>query len=555
MHILQPLVVLALTVSTPQPREYSTQEGKLVETIEPRKTTSSRERLTLDDEIDALERRIKPPERFADYRPAWRVELRSFDFQHDDGVKPRTFHVIRDGEKTVAVIRSGDIMLLAPTPAAARTAIGMPTERLHLDNMMGPSLPTWSFIKQVKTHGSIYETLGDRALPREHFEIGDRHLAYIREQELPEYRVTASFTFTVDPVFGYRIDAERAIVFTAPPKTGEFSLGAGTFTPGCYVPWKYQAWYDRTVYTPAGGGLEGWANNLFCMDRCDGDPARFRWRDGGYIAYLPAPDGWSPCFTRKDGAGDSGPMKICNAHNDFHHQLFVPELKKVDGAYPYRYVHRLLWLPPELTRQAWDDVKLIQQGTSGMIIKIGEVEDFEQQPVPLTEPARGLIFTSGGPQITHACAHSGRQSILIQGRQWPNLPQISLLPGKRYRLEGWFKVVPWTDAQTAEHKRKDEEQRVGLRKKGKPVPPEIDWNHLDAKAYISGDFYRWSPHSEEMLLKQRTTEAKPGVEDWQHVTLDFDSPAWGPAFNIAFHAEYCDAYLDDFALRVIDKEE
>jgi hypothetical protein len=404
-------------------------------------------------------------------------------------------------------------MLVALTPDTAAKEMKMPTERLHLDNLLGPSLPTHPFISKVKTHGSIYETSGELGVLREGWEVSDRHLAFIRKLALDDYAVEARFIFTVDPVYGYRIDAPRDIVFTAAPAKDKVKLPAGTFTPGCYPPWKKDAIYHRTVYAPVGGGLKGWANNLLTMDRSNGTPG-FSWRDGGFIAYLPGPDGWSPCFTRQDGAGGTKKLNICNAHNDFHISLFVPELKT------YRYVHRLLALPPEMSSNVWHNTSLIQSNVSALIIKVGEMEDFEKQPVALTEPARGLVWTSGEPKIIKGDAHSGEQAIRIAGNAWPNLPQVSLQPNTKYRLEGWFKITEVkADAQP--------------------------------RAFIKADYYEWSPHTGPMVEKQQTTEATK-VGEWQHVVLDFTAPAWGPFINITFVAENCTALLDDFALRTVE---
>ena len=531
-----------------------TQEGTDVRPVELRRVDAARSRLAPGDEIDALEGTVKPTARFAGYRPRWRVENRTFTFKHYRRTETKDyFKVVLDGDKVVALARSGDVLLIARTPATARTRLDMPVERLHLDNLLGPSLPTWQFIKKVKTHGSIYETLGDKALPKEWWEAGPSHLAHVRTQALPEYRVEARFTFTVDPVYGYRVDAVRDVFYARKPEPGKIKVGLGSFCPGCYVPWERAAVYDRTAWTPIAGGIQGWANNLVCMDRCDGNKKAFAWRDGGFITYLPARDGWSPCFTRKDGTGNTPPLALCNAHNDFHIKIVIGELPKLDnGRYHFHAVHRLLSLPPEMTARVWDRVQLIQQGRSAVIIKIGTLEDFERQPVPLAEPARGLVWTSGGPRLVQGIAHSGKKSILIRGRAWPNLPQVSLRPKVRYRLEAWLKVVPWTAEQVAAARQKDESRRAKLAERSKPLPPKVDWDHLRPRAYLSGDLYEWSPHSGTMLVKQKTPAAAADTDGWQHVALDFTSPDWGPFINIAFHAEHCDAYLDDFALREVE---
>lgn len=528
---------------------WAEQEGTVVETVALQAVPVDPPRLVPGDEIDQLAETLAPPARFADHQPRWRVERRTFQFNHFNRVEESNFAVVFDGERVVAVVRSGDIMLIARTPDTAPTRLPMPTERLHLDNLPGPSLPTWQFIKNMKTHGTIYAELGDKVLPRETWELGPRSLAFVRRQTLPEYDVVARFVFTVDPVFGYRIDAVRDVSFAQPPAKGLEKMGGGSFCPGCYVPWRENAIYDRTAWTPARGGIEGWANNLLTMDRCDSGKD-FSWRDGGFIAYLPAADGWSPCFTRKDGTGNTPNLNLCNAHNDFHIQFIIKDLAAdANGRYPFHAVHRLMSLPPELSGHVWNQMKLIQQGVATIIIKLGDVEDFEKQPVALTEPARGLVWTSGGPALAEDVGRNGGKSLLIRGRQWPNLPQVSLKPDVRYRLEGWFKVVPWTPEQLAKAKAEDARRREDLTKKNKPLPPAVDWDNVQPRAYIVGDFYEWSPYTGPMVEKQMTTQADGRTDQWQHVSLDFTAPAWGPFINIAFHADYCEAYLDDFALR------
>jgi hypothetical protein len=176
-------------------------------------------------------------------------------------------------------------------------------------------------------------------------------------------------------------------------------------------------------------------------------------------------------------------------------------------------------LPPEMSAHVWDKIDLIQRNATGLIVKIGETENFERQPVPLTEPARGLVWTSGEPPLVKGDAHSGMHSIKIKGTSWPNLPQISLQPETKYRLEGWFKIV---------------EAEPGA----------------SPRAYIKGDYYEWSPHTGPMVEKQSTTAATR-VGEWEQVVLDFTAPAWGPFINISFVAENCTALLDDFALHLL----
>lgn len=543
-HNLALLSILAiLLLPAVIARAATTQEGTDPKPVEVTRTTTPSERLAVNDEIDTLEAEIKPPQRYATYRPDFRVEERTFVFTHANGTnEAKRWRLVLDGSNIVALLRSGDISLIAFTPAGARTNIGITTGRYHLDNLLGPSISTWPLLQSVKTHGSIYKEQGME--PRDTWEGDGRSLTLVRSQKTPDRVVTNRYTITLDPVYGYRIDGVLQASFTNQPKRE--SLGFGTFCPGCYTVWPDTAVYDRTVYTHGNkSGYTGWANNLLCMDRCDGGAMSIR--DNGFIAYLDQRSGLSPCFTRQDGAGVVG-MSVCNAHNDFHKKLFVPELKQgADGLFRYKATYRLFALPAEMTTRIWEKMELIQQGVKSVIVRFPD-EDFERQPVLLTEPTRGLVWTSGEPEVSTNTAHSGRQSIFLKaGRSWPNLPQVSLKPGTRYRLEGWFRVEPWTTDELAAAKAADEKNRAALEKAGKPLPPAVDWASVKPKAYIEGDFYQWSPHSEQMLVKQRTSDAT-GVGVWERVLLDFTTPAWDPFINIAFNVEYGSAYFDDFRL-------
>ena len=95
------------------------------------------------------------------------------------------------------------------------------------------------------------------------------------------------------------------------------------------------------------------------MDRSDRPKSAPEWtfRDGGITAYLQGPDSLNPAFTRLDGAGSTKKLAICNAHNDFHISLRLPSIPTAndDGIYPYRYVHRLVSIPPEVSNRLWNE--------------------------------------------------------------------------------------------------------------------------------------------------------------------------------------------------------
>jgi len=321
-----------------------------------------------------------------------------------------------------------------------------------------------------------------------------------------------------------------------------------TFTPGCYTPWPDTRIYDRTVHCPEAGGYRGWANNLLCMDRADNDRKACSWRDGGFIAHLSRRDQWSVVRTRADG-GPTISMPVCNAHNDFHVHIPVPASLPKDEAGMFRFqaLHRLMGLPPEIVTFVWDKMDLIQKDSKAVFLYIGEPTDFEDQPRSLADPVRGLCWTSGGPTISTAEARSGKNSLYLTGTSWPNLPQVNCLPNSRYRLEAFFKLVPWTDDEKAAARKKDEASRQKLAAAGKELPPAVDWDKVIPEAYMTAHIYEWTPHSNVWLIKQETTKATGAKEGWQRVELEFDTGAWDPNVNIVLVVNYGKAYMDDFS--------
>jgi hypothetical protein len=468
------------------------------------------------DEIDDLAGRLTPPQRFAAHTPDFRVVERTFTFEHVGGPQQRAWRLVMDGRKYVALLRSGDVILLALTPDHASAHLAMPTGRYHLDTLQGPSLPTHPFI-QTKVNYTLQGASNVDETDR--FEGGGRTLTLVRHDADDHRSVTNRFRFTCDPVFGYCVDGVYEVAFKELPPPKKRKFPSGTFCPGCYVPWP-EAWvYDRTVYCPAGtDAYVGWANNLVAMDRADARKDTFTWRDGGFIAYLNRKTGWSVVRTRDDGTPPPR-MGLCNAHNDFHIGIPFPEemTRDADGWYRLRFHHRLMGLPPELTQHVWDHMTLNEEGRRAVMIRIGVLEDFEDQPVDLTRPVRGLCWTSGAPKVTTDAARSGKQALLLEKTSWPNLPQVSLEPNARYRLEAWLKVEG--DGTTA---------------------------------WLKGDFYEWSPHKRTWLKEQKTNTVQAGL-GWVRSVLEFDTPAWDPFINIVF----CvggegKAYLDDFQLVRVD---
>jgi hypothetical protein len=503
-------------------------------------------RLVLGDEIDRLEKDLKLPRRFEGYKPRFRVEWRTFTFQHVSGPQQSRWRVVLDGDKAVALVLSGDVHLAAFDPQQARPRLDLPTGRYHMDHFIGPRIETHQLMESLPSDANMPPAELKRRQPRERWIASGQSLTFLRTQSTPSREVTNRITFTVDPVYGYRIDCTYQAAFNEPP--AKVRMSGHSYCPGIYIPWPEAELYDYTIYTRAGDGpgkYHGWASNLYCIDRCQ----RLPFEDPGFIAYLSKdPNGWSPCYSRSDSVGPAT-IGQCNAGHGPGFSYALPALKAgADGKYAFRASRRLFALPPEARKHILDHTTLHQAGVKGVFLRIGTEEGFEEQPIDLTKPTRGLIWTAGGPPVVDGIAHSGRKSLKIAGREWPNLPQVVLQPRTRYRLEGWFKVVPWTAEELAKVKADDEKKRQALAKAGKPLPPVVDWDKAAPRAYIRGDLFEWSPHTGPMLVKQTTNDATGKTGEWQYVSLEFQTPDWDPFINISLNAENCTAYLDDFRL-------
>ncbi|MFP4355102.1 MAG: hypothetical protein ACLFUJ_08230, partial [Phycisphaerae bacterium] len=496
--------------------------------------------------VDDLIKQVQPEARFKDYRPDFHVVERTFVFQGADGPVEKTWKLVMDGQKYVALVRSGDFNLLALTPDRAKAELDMPKGRYHLDTLAGPVLTTHQFIQDMKD----YKLQGQVKLEKtDSWSAGGRTITLTRRSVSPDREVTNTFVVAVDPVLGYTITGTYESAWsTIPDKRPKF--GGWAFCPGNYTLWPETQIYERTVFSTAQGGYWGWANNLLAMDRVDGDRKRFAWRDNGLIAYLDKDTGFSPARTRSGGGGPTA-MRLCNAHNDFHIGIDVLAglEKQQDGKYHVRQVHRLVVLPPEITEHLWKNMTLYgSSGEKGVMIRIGQVEDFEDQPISVQQPVRGLTWTSGGPDVVSDQARSGKRSLLLTGRSWPNLPQLSLHPQSRYRLEAWMKVVALSDDEIAARREKHQARRSKALKQGKTPPAEKDWDNLSPAAWISADTYEWSPHSQKWLERMKTNTVGAKEDGWQKVTLEFSTGSWDPFVNIIFHAEDCKVYLDDFSM-------
>ncbi|MGB2821091.1 MAG: hypothetical protein WBF17_08925 [Phycisphaerae bacterium] len=521
------------------------------------------------DEIDDLADKINLRERFHGYKPKFHYTQKTVSFEHPGGPKSQILRLIMDGQRYVAIIADDHIQLLSFTPGTARTTLSLRKGRYHLDNLHGPIIPTGGFLEQQ----SRYSTGSVRGTPlTDHFRGGGSEISLVRASESSRRKVVSTYTFGVHDRYGYVIEGTTTVLFKKPVEGEDRKAATSVFCPNSYIPWPTRWTYDRTVYCPGGStDYLGWVNNTVAISRADRNKGLFTWRDKGFIAYLDPKSGWSPCRTRSDGGPDA-PMTLDHARDIFEVSIpFVEELPKDEGEREtYKAVHRLFALPPELSRYVRDNMKLIDVGPSGVVCRIGATEDFEDQPVRLTELIRGLAWTTDAPVVTSEEVHSGRKAVMLRGKYRvndprlivePDIPQIPLRPEATYLLEAWFKVDNMTDRERSDYLAAYKQMVADLEKQNKQrlekgeeelEIPEYVQPKRHGQAYIAAHLYETTPKDRKWTASHQTTSASGYKTVWQKVSLQFTTGAWDPFVHISIVCDSGSAFMDDFTLKRID---
>ena len=521
------------------------------------------------DEIDDLADTIDLRNRFHGYKPRFHYTQKTFSFPHPRGVKREILRLIMDNDRYVAVIAADHIELLAFTPGTARQQLRLRAGRYHLDNIRGPIIPTGDLLEQRRR----ITTGGVRGTPlSDHFRGGGPDIALVRSSDTSRRKVISRYVFRVDERYGYVVEGTTTVLLKKPMDPEARKAVTTVFCPNSYVPWPTRWVYDRTVYCPGGSkAYLGWANHTVAIDRADRNKEQFTWRDKGFIAYLHAKGGWSPCRTRSDGGPDA-PMTLDANRNLFQITLpFAEELPK-DRAEreTYKAVHRLFALPPELGQAVREKMKLVRTGLSAVACRIGTTEDFETQPTPLSEPIRGLAWTTNPPTVTATGAHSGRKALVLRGRRAvndprffiePDLPQIPLRPKATYLLEAWFRVENMTDAERADYLGAYKKLVAEMTRKNKArvdrgeteveIPAYVGPKR-HGQVYMTAHLYETTPKVRRWLVPQKTTVASGYKTAWQKVSLKFTTGEWDPYVFISIVCDSGSAVMDDFTFKRID---
>jgi hypothetical protein len=497
------------------------------------------------DEVDDLVRRIDPPERFAGHTPAFTVDEASATYRFHSGERTVDYFVVRDGPRIVALIDrpGGTIRVQDFRPDRAPRRLVFPTDRPLIETARGSALATGTYIpsKAGEEPGHFAFTPGDGTLTLvRRFKGTHTFNRWAHHSKAPEtIDATNTFVFRCDPVHGYVVEGTYETRVKPAPKGLQYFSAATSDI--CNV-WYGEESVERTVITPTyKDGFEGYGLNFAAVDWSDNDKSKLTVRDGGFGGYLNRATGWSPVNTIE---GSTAKLVVCNAHADLDFVVpFPSNAADADGFTHTTIRTRLLALPPEVTKHVWDAMAMRFEGRARTMIRIGRRETFEDQPLPVTCSVRGLVSTGGGPKITTEHAHSGeRSAVFPHGRFWPNLPQVPLEGGARYRLSAWMKLVPWTKAERDAAEQKARERIAKRKAAGKETDPFEPFG--EAEAYITADTYVSSPHQNKWIDRMRTEAVKPG--SWRKVTLEFTAAEWAPFVNFAFVTSAGTAYLDDF---------
>ena len=158
-------------------------------------------------------------------------------------------------------------------------------------------------------------------------------------------------------------------------------------------------------------------------------------RDGGFSAYLDPNSGWS-WSTSLFGANRR--CSVCNVHADQDFIIKWPKglAKDEKGMVRHTISVRQQALPPEVTSHLWNNTTAQFSERSMVVIPVGKVADFKNQPMPMDTTVKGMTCTNNHPTISTTEARTGKKSMVVKGTSFPNPPQVVLKGGKRYRVEG-----------------------------------------------------------------------------------------------------------------------
>lgn len=516
-------------------------------------------------EIQKVVDELRPPARFKNHKAKFSYEKINVSFEHKNGPEAMDMWIIRDNGKVAAVMpttgfHGGWLYLQTWDPAMTKSEPDLPKDRWHCDTQVGASIRTEHFMPSKRWGGgesnAWYVVDGGEKLVLVRTMKGEVNINEWEMKFKGKVDAVSTFVLRVDPIFGYVVDATWETGMNPAPKSIQYC--------SLYPPYISNPWFEThemVVVSPVGStGYVAHFNNHAAVGKCGS--GGWSCRDGGLAAYLDTKTGWSVAMP---AIGGNARLGVCNVHADQDFCVDWPTnaVKDAEGFVRNTFQTRLCWLPPELTKHLRDKAEVKFRDGRCVIIPVGKLENFEDQPASVASVKPGMTFTEWpGATISETESHSGKKSLQVRGRLWPNLPQLVLKPSQKYRITAWIKVAGPTPEQKEKAKQdfaaNAERQKAAhakkmdrLRKEGKESEitefKDPVWDDAAvAEAWISGNFYEWTPHSHQRDGEISTSRVKAG-EGWKQVSVEFVSEKWGPFSDLAFHCSNSGtAYFDDF---------
>jgi hypothetical protein len=507
------------------------------------------------DEIDELARKLSVRARWHGYTPNFHFAQQTCTFSEPGGPTKRTWRLALDGPRYVALIPDDHIQLLGFTVGTAPTSFTPPT-RYFLDTFYGPALPTQCLIPRFVT----YDDSGASNIARsDSFSTGGSTMTLTRASPRHPVEVIKKYTFSVHPQLGYMIEGVTVLTFRRPdPKTNEFTTDLAC--SGAFQPWPNQWVYDTTVLTPAGtADVQAYADNTAAMARLSaGDPITLR--DGGFVAWLNRENSWSPCRTFS-GIGPDANMTLDPRTNTLHLRIPIPPEIHSDPSgrrQEWKLTERLFALPPELAKYLHEQAKPAVPAGTGLVLRIGRTEDFEDQPIPFSQPVRGLAWSASQapPKLMTDRGASGKKCLLIEGKAQPNVPwfsvtpdiqRIRLRPDTKYTIEAKMKAANLTAEERTAYRQAYDDLAAKMTQKNE-TPPDFEPLVPHAEAWIAAELHAFPEGGVAPVSRHKSTIAKADDPAWQKVTLELTTPAYDTYLRVSFISHSGMAMLDDFSL-------
>ncbi|MCC5829157.1 MAG: hypothetical protein JJU36_06885 [Phycisphaeraceae bacterium] len=405
--------------------------------------------------LDQLALEVKPPVRFADYVPAFRVVKHElvFHWWRDGGLAEHREMVdlVMDGDRPIAMLPG---YFFAPYPGA--------DTRNWLDETFNPRFRRFGVDIPDRSPG-VTGSRSHEVLATGRSLVFTARTGAFRDDPRAQRGAGSLTTFTlrVDPVWGYVIDRHTKWRADQRPVDRQ-----GRPTPTFHAGMWYSGgitsiWPEEITYRFSGAAhdmpAEGdgprftiWSNNSESMFR----PHHPTVHPRGFVANLRDRTGWGVALTHE--FDQPSRYSVCPIWGGFHPHVPMIADEAEDGSISGEFHQRLMTLPPEIVDHIIDNAR--QVNDQGRVILIRpDGEDFEDQPLPAGTPERGFqpdrthgIDTGQNCRITTRHARGGERSLEVDGmtaEQFINFrffprdrAHTRFLPNKLYRLECWVKV-------------------------------------------------------------------------------------------------------------------